>query len=155
MKYSYEQKCELLDERASLQGFFDILCADEGAAAAYWLEDGKECSYSFGQLKEMAVCCGGRIESLGFGARDEWVGLALETCQNWPVIFWGLVSLREISLGSSTNRTPCSSLARRASMESFFYLNNCSFIRKESDYGKISVLSRSTASKAALFISSA
>ena len=28
MKYSYEQKCELLDERASLQGFFDILCAD-------------------------------------------------------------------------------------------------------------------------------
>ena len=92
MKYSYEQKCELLDERASLQGFFDILCADEGAPAAYWLEDGKECSYSFGQLKEMAVCCGGRIESLGFGARDEWVGLALETCQSWPVIFWGLVS---------------------------------------------------------------
>ena len=92
MKYSYEQKCELLDERASLQGFFDILCADEGAPAAYWLEDGKECSYSFGQLKEMAVCCGGRIESLGLGARDEWVGLALETCQNWPVIFWGLAA---------------------------------------------------------------
>ena len=34
MKYSYEQKCELLDERASLQGFFDILCADEGGTGS-------------------------------------------------------------------------------------------------------------------------
>ena len=92
MKYTREQKCRLLEEHDSLHGFFDLLCADAEAPAAYWLEGDQECSFSFGQMKENVLRCGGRIEQLGCGKRGEWIGLALETSRDWPVIFWGLVA---------------------------------------------------------------
>lgn len=92
MKYTREQKCRLLEEQGSLRGFFDILCADAEATAAYWLEGERECSFSFGQLKENALRCAGKIEQMGCGKRDEWIGLALQTSRDWPVIFWGLVA---------------------------------------------------------------
>lgn len=92
MKYTREQKCRLLEEHSSLHGFFDILCADAEATAAYWLEGDQECSFSFGQLKENVLHCGGQIEQLGCGKRGEWIGLALQTSRDWPVIFWGLVA---------------------------------------------------------------
>lgn len=92
MKYTREQKCRLLEEHDSLHGFFDLLCADVEAPAAYWLEGDQECSFSFGQMKENVLRCGGQIEQLGCGKRGEWIGLALETSRDWPVIFWGLVA---------------------------------------------------------------
>lgn len=92
MKYTREQKCGLLEKNDSLRGFFDILCADEEATAAYWLEGERECSFSFGEMKENALRCAGQIEQLGCGKRGEWVALALETGLNWPLIFWGLAA---------------------------------------------------------------
>ena len=93
MKYTREQKCRMLEEQDSLRGFFDILCADEEAPAAYWLEGDQEGSFSFGEMKENVLRCGGQIEQLGCGKRGEWIGLALETSRNWPLIFWGLVAV--------------------------------------------------------------
>ena len=93
MKYTREQKCRMLEEHDSLRGFFDILCADAEAPAAQKLEGDQECSFSFGEMKENVLRCGGQIEQLGCGKRGEWIGLALETSRNWPLIFWGLVAV--------------------------------------------------------------
>ncbi len=92
MKYTRAQKCRLLEEHDSLHGFFDVLCADGEAPAAFWLEDGRECGFSFGELQENVLRCGGQIEGLNCGERGGWVGLALETGRDWPVIFWGLAA---------------------------------------------------------------
>ena len=92
MKYTREQKCRGMEKDPTLRGFFEILCADGSAPAEYWLEDGRERSISFRQLKREVLCCAGRVEELGCGVRDGWVGLAADTCHQWPTLFWGLVA---------------------------------------------------------------
>ena len=92
MKYTREEKCGLMEQNSTLRGFFDILCADADAPAAYWLEGEEERSFTFGDLRAAALECAGHVSAANCGSAGEWVGLAVDTCRQWPVLFWGLVA---------------------------------------------------------------
>jgi 8-amino-7-oxononanoate synthase/acyl carrier protein len=116
MKYSREQKCILMEKDPTLRGFFDILCADGSAPAMYWLEDGQERSLSFEEFAGEALLCGGRVEALSCGKRGGWVGIAADTCRQWPVIYWGLVSAgrRPLLLDAALDAPKLNALLREA-----------------------------------------
>jgi 8-amino-7-oxononanoate synthase/acyl carrier protein len=92
MKLTREQKCREMEAEPTLRGFFRVLCSDPHAPAAYWLDGDKKCSCTFGELYDNALRCAGRVETLGCGKKDGWVGIAADTCPQWPVLFWGLVA---------------------------------------------------------------
>ena len=62
-----DQKCALLRKNLCFENFFETLCVDRDQTAA-------------------------RIDDARLGRRDGWVGLCLETCVDWPILFWGLLA---------------------------------------------------------------
>ncbi len=90
--YSREEKCGLLSQNPTLHGFFNVLCADREAIAACWLENDEEKDMTFGELCSAVNRCAAVISHVGCGKQGGWVGLAVETCRYWPVLFWGLVA---------------------------------------------------------------
>ncbi len=92
MKYNRLQKCDLLEQKCTLQGFFEVLCADTEAPAAYWLEGEQQRCMYFGELQQAVLRCAAQIQQQSVGQANAWVGLAVDTCLHWPILFWGLVA---------------------------------------------------------------
>ncbi len=86
------EKCALLEKNPTLQNFFELACEGRDLQAAVWLEDGEERAYTYGDLYARAHALAGRARSAGFGEEGGWVGIAVDTCPDWPVIFWGLLA---------------------------------------------------------------
>ncbi len=84
------EKRAFLEKDLSLRGFFETICSHGEDTAAIWLDGGEERSYSFNGLRERATALAERVITLGFGIEDGWVGLAVDTCPDWPVMLWGL-----------------------------------------------------------------
>ena len=108
------EKCALLEKDMTLRGFFALLCGEESAQAALWLEEGQERGYTFGQLRARAYACAARLDALG--VPEGWVGLAVDTCPDWPVLFWGLVAAgrQPLLLDPSLDDAPIAHLMRQA-----------------------------------------
>lgn len=107
------EKCALLEKDMTLRGFFALLCGEESAQAALWLEEGQERGYTFGQLRARAYACAARLDALG--VPEGWVGLAVDTCPDWPVLFWGLVAAgrQPLLLDPSLDDAPIAHLMRK------------------------------------------
>lgn len=86
------EKRTRLMQTPTLQNFFETICQDPDLEAAVWLEDDGEHSYTYGDLYTRAMACAARIDASGFGSRDGWVGIAVDTCPDWPVLMWGLLA---------------------------------------------------------------
>lgn len=86
------EKRARLEQEMTLRNFFEIVCADTETEAAVWLEDGNEQSYTFDELRRRVLGTASRVEASRFGESGGWVGLAVDTCPDWPVLFWGLLA---------------------------------------------------------------
>ena len=87
-----DQKCTLLRKNLCFENFFETLCVDRDQTAAIWLENGREQSYNYEEFHARALQTAARIDDARLGRRDGWVGLCLETCVDWPILFWGLLA---------------------------------------------------------------
>lgn len=79
-------------ERPDFENLFAIMFEKAQEEAQIWLEGDKIASRSWGELKARALSCAAQIKKLGVGAPGEWVGISVDTCPEWPMIFWGLIS---------------------------------------------------------------
>ena len=87
-----DQKCALLRKNLCFENFFETLCVDRDQTAAIWLENDREQSYNYEEFHARALQAAARIDDARLGRRDGWVGLCLETCVDWPILFWGLLA---------------------------------------------------------------
>lgn len=87
-----DQKCALLRKNLCFENFFETLCVDRDQTAAIWLENDREQSYNYEEFHARALQTAARIDDARLGRRDGWVGLCLETCVDWPILFWGLLA---------------------------------------------------------------
>ena len=92
MPTSRDQKCALLRKNLCFENFFETLCVDRDQTAAIWLENDREQSYNYEEFHARALQTAARIDDARLGRRDGWVGLCLETCVDWPILFWGLLA---------------------------------------------------------------
>ena len=83
-----DQKCALLRKNLCFENFFETLCVDRDQTAAIWLENDREQSYNYEEFHARALQTAARIDDARLGRRDGWVGLCLETCVDWPILFW-------------------------------------------------------------------
>lgn len=86
------EKRAQLEEEMTLRNFFEIVCADAEGEAGVWLEEDIEKTYTFAELRARVLGTASRVEAAHFGERHGWVGLAVDTCPDWPVLFWGLLA---------------------------------------------------------------
>ncbi len=86
------EKCALLEQDMTLRAFFEIACEDRDLPAAVWLDGDEERRYTYGEMHDRALACAERIEASGFGEAGGWVGIAVDTCPEWPMLLWGLLA---------------------------------------------------------------
>lgn len=110
------EKCTLLEKDASFHNFFEIICSDTSQMAALWLAGDQECSYTYGQLYTRAHACAQAVQMFGLGEEDGWVGLAVDTCPDWSVLFWGLLiaGRKPLLIDPSLDDGPIEHLLRQA-----------------------------------------
>ena len=92
MSLSRDQKCELLKKNLCFENFFDVLCRERGAVAEIWLENDREKQWTYEEFHTRVMQAAARIQDADLGRLDGWVGLCLETCIDWPVMFWALLA---------------------------------------------------------------
>ena len=85
-------KCDRLLENPTFEHLFDLLCEKRDDEALVWLENGKETKRTFGELRDLSLSCAARVQSLGAGEEGGWVGVSVDTCPDWPALFWGLMA---------------------------------------------------------------
>ena len=73
----------------SLVALFDILRDYGDAPAAFWLKGEEELSLSFAEMTRRADDYASFLSSL---VPDHgWIAIAVDTCHDWPTLFWGVV----------------------------------------------------------------
>ena len=92
MSLSRDQKCELLKKNLCFENFFDVLCRERDAIAEIWLEKDRERHWTYEDFYTRVMQAAARIQDAALGRPDGWVGLCLETCIDWPVLFWALLA---------------------------------------------------------------
>ena len=85
-------KCARLLEKPTFEHLFELLCEKEDAEALLWLDQDRLVTRTFGEMKRLSLSCAARVDHLGVGEAGGWVGLSVDTCPDWPVIFWGLMA---------------------------------------------------------------
>ncbi len=85
------EKRTLLEKDLTMRGFFEIMCMDTAKQAAVWLDGDNARGYTYGDLHRRAHACAEQVTALSFGRAGGWVGLAVDTCPDWPVLMWGLL----------------------------------------------------------------
>ncbi|MDD4124570.1 MAG: class I adenylate-forming enzyme family protein, partial [Eubacteriales bacterium] len=89
---TWKEKSNLLEKDMSMKHLFEVLCIDKTQAFAVWLEGDELKSYDYSVLENRSFACAENINTLGFGKKGGWTGIAVDTCTDWPVIFWGLLA---------------------------------------------------------------
>lgn len=92
MPASREEKCAVLRKKLCFENFFEALCMDRDQTAAIWLENDCEKSYNYEEFHARVLQTAARIQDAQLGRREGWVGLCLETCPDWPILFWALLA---------------------------------------------------------------
>ena len=91
MKLTWKEKCDILAQDMCMRHLFDTLCLMDQEFAV-WLEDGEVKTYDYKYLKSHALACAENIEKAGLGEKGGWTGIAVDTCKEWPIFFWGLLA---------------------------------------------------------------
>ncbi|MDR0896535.1 MAG: aminotransferase class I/II-fold pyridoxal phosphate-dependent enzyme [Oscillospiraceae bacterium] len=110
------EKLALLEKDKTLRGFFGLLGADETLPAAIWLDGEAECSYTYGDFRARALACAARVQATGLGEQGGFVGIAVDTCPDWPILFWGLLAAgrQPLLIDPSLDDPPIAHLLRQA-----------------------------------------
>ena len=78
-----------LRENKTLDTLFSVMRGYGEEPAARWLEGEEERAYTFAEMCGRADGCAARLYSL---AREGgWIALCVDTCPEWPVLFWGIM----------------------------------------------------------------
>lgn len=73
----------------SLETLFSVIRSYDDEVAARWLEGDRECAITYADLCSRADNCASALCSL---VPDEgWIGLAVDTCPEWSIVFWGIL----------------------------------------------------------------
>ena len=80
---------EKLQADPSLSTLFEILRGYGEIPAAMWLKGGQECSLTFAEMTRRADDYAACLYSLA--PEGGWMALAVDTCVEWPGIFWGML----------------------------------------------------------------
>ena len=92
MMMTWAEKTALLEKELSFKHLFEVLCLDKRQTFAIWLENGEVKTYDYEYLENRSFAVSENIEKLAFGEKGGWTGIAVDTCKEWPIIFWGLLS---------------------------------------------------------------
>ena len=95
--------CAKLEAEKNLSTLFDIMRDYGDAPAALWLKGEQELSCTYAEMTSRADDYAACIAGL---APDEgWVGIAVDTCHDWPSLYWGVLrSGPGVSSGSPAAR---------------------------------------------------
>ena len=81
--------CARLEADKTLATLFEILREYGDAPAALWLKGEQELSCTYAEMTHRADDYAACIAEL---APDEgWVGVAVDTCHDWPSLYWGVL----------------------------------------------------------------
>ena len=88
-----------LEADKRLPVFFDILRDYGDTVFAVWLKEDKELSLSFAEMTR-------RSDDLAAWLTENtpeggWIAIAVDTCHNWPTLFWGVIR-KFISSGTTS-----------------------------------------------------
>lgn len=87
------ESCALLNQNLTFRGLFELSCRiNSSGRAGIWLEEDTVTSYTYRELEERSYAAAERVASLEVGAPGEFVGIAVDTCKDWPILFWGLLA---------------------------------------------------------------
>ena len=78
-----------LEADKTLSTLFDILRDYGDATAARWLNGDQEMSRSYAEMTRRADDYADRLNSLV--PSGGWIGIAVDTCYEWPALFWGVM----------------------------------------------------------------
>ena len=81
--------CQRLEADKTLATLFDILRDYGDAPAALWLKGEQELSSSYAELARRADDFAACISTLA--PEEGWIGIAVDTCHNWPALYWGVM----------------------------------------------------------------
>ena len=81
--------CSRLEADQTLATLFDILRDYGEAPAAYWLEGEQERTRSYAEMTLRADDYAACLNSLGL--EEGWIGVAVDTCHDWPSLYWGIM----------------------------------------------------------------
>ena len=81
--------CSRLEADQTLATLFDILRDYGEAPAAYWLEGEQERTRSYAEMALRADDYAACLNSLGL--EEGWIGVAVDTCHDWPSLYWGIM----------------------------------------------------------------
>ena len=81
--------CARLEADKTLDTLFNILRDYGDAPAAYWLDGEQERSRTYAEMTlradDYAACIA------GLAPEDGWIGIAVDTCYEWPSLYWGVL----------------------------------------------------------------
>ncbi len=72
-----------------LETLFSVIRSYEDETAARWLENDRECSFSYSDLCIRADSCAAALREQFPG--EGWIGLSADTCPQWPIVFWAIL----------------------------------------------------------------
>ena len=81
--------CARLEADKSLATLFDILRDYGETPAALWLKGEQELSCSYAEMTRRADDFAACLTSLSL--EDGWIGIAVDTCHDWPSLYWGVM----------------------------------------------------------------
>lgn len=86
------EKQTQLENDKSFQNLFRLICAQQDQPCAIWLDNNEKKMYTFGHLEQKALAVAEKLQLLGISDHGGWVGLAVDTCPEWPILLWGLLA---------------------------------------------------------------
>ena len=81
--------CARLEADKTLATLFDILRDYGETPAALWLKGEQELSCSYAEMTRRADDFAACLASMEL--EDGWIGIAVDTCHDWPSLYWGVM----------------------------------------------------------------
>ena len=81
--------CARLEADKTLATLFDIMRDYGDAPAALWLKGEQELSCTYAEMTHRADDYAACIAELA--PEEGWVGIAVDTCHDWPSLYWGVL----------------------------------------------------------------
>lgn len=87
-----DEVIQLLREDISFRKIFALMCRHDSNVAAEYLDQWHIKQITYAQYEKMAQAAAYQIEQLvGEQYQDGFIGLKLDNCPQWPVVFWGIL----------------------------------------------------------------
>ena len=78
-----------LEADKSFETLFEVMREYGDTPASVWLKGEQELMRTYAELTRRADDYAACISSLA--TEDGWIGIAVDTCREWPVLFWGVL----------------------------------------------------------------